>query len=249
MVEIWEKVVRTTQLLNDGENSIRWSRNVEDTGHRGVWSSAGKLASPKVWRGRSNRHYTPDIRPTLWLGSHACREPLPANEGPEPLAADWKGTDERWSNGENQAAAGPWLTRQKAGDRTSKVFVMPPDFRCRTTTAAEAMASPRMGSEHRQCPKSDPAPAELRTGRSPRTSETTNPRIRALTGTPGGDIRVMSRTLPVSDLEPHANDRLSDDTQAGVVVAGVSSHELVGLIDRDRLLMGGDPFGLFDDDP
>ena len=57
------------------------------------------------------------------------------------------------------------------------------------------------------------------------------------------------RTPQRSDLESHAHDRLSDDTQAGVVVAGVPSHELVGLIDWDRVLMGGDPLGLFDDDP
>src|SRR5476649_1933176 len=47
-----------------------------------------------------------------------------------------------------------------------------------------------------------------------------------------------------SDLKPHRNDRLSDHPQAGVVAASVPSHELVGLIDRDCFLMGGDPFGL-----
>ena len=50
MVGIWEEVVRTTQLLNDGENSIRWSRDVEDTGHRGVWSSAGETGANQ-WSG------------------------------------------------------------------------------------------------------------------------------------------------------------------------------------------------------
>jgi len=42
MVEIGEEVVRTTQLLNDGENSIRWSRDVEDTGHRGSGVARGR---------------------------------------------------------------------------------------------------------------------------------------------------------------------------------------------------------------
>jgi len=54
---------------------------------------------------------------------------------------------------------------------------------------------------------------------------------------------------PGSNLKSHANDRLSDRAQAGMVVAGVPSHELVGVIDRDRFPLGGDPLGLFDDDP
>jgi hypothetical protein len=52
-----------------------------------------------------------------------------------------------------------------------------------------------------------------------------------------------------SDLEPYANDCLGDDTQAGVVVACVSPHELVGLIHRDRVLIGGHSLGLFDNNP
>jgi hypothetical protein len=36
---------------------------------------------------------------------------------------------------------------------------------------------------------------------------------------------------------------------ADVVVAGVCAYELVSLIDRDPLALGGDPLGLFDDDP
>src|SRR5450631_4909968 len=48
-------------------------------------------------------------------------------------------------------------------------------------------------------------------------------------------------SLPGSDLEPHANDRLGDHAQAGVVVAGVPAHELVGVIDRDRFPVRGDP--------
>ena len=54
---------------------------------------------------------------------------------------------------------------------------------------------------------------------------------------------------PGSDLKSHANDRHSDRAQAGVVVAGVPAHELVGVIDRDRFPLRGDPLGLFDDDP
>jgi hypothetical protein len=54
---------------------------------------------------------------------------------------------------------------------------------------------------------------------------------------------------PGSDLESHAHDRLGDHAQAGVVVAGVTAHELVGVIDCDRLPLGGDPLGLFDDNP
>jgi hypothetical protein len=52
-----------------------------------------------------------------------------------------------------------------------------------------------------------------------------------------------------SDLKPHLNDRLGNRSQAGVVVAGVRVYELVGLIDRDSMALGGDPLGLFDDDP
>jgi len=54
---------------------------------------------------------------------------------------------------------------------------------------------------------------------------------------------------PGSDLKSHPHDRLGDRAQAGVVVAGVTAHELVGVIDRDRLPLGGDPLGLFHDDP
>ena len=51
-----------------------------------------------------------------------------------------------------------------------------------------------------------------------------------------------------SDLEPHRNDCLSDRTDAGVVAARVSAHQMEGLIHRDRMLLGRDPLGLFDDD-
>ena len=68
----------------------------------------------------------------------------------------------------------------------------------------------------------------------------------------GAGRRVAGRSyceLPRSNLKSHTNDCLSDRAQAGVVVAGVSAHELVGVIDRDRFPVGGDPLGLFDDDP
>ena len=52
-----------------------------------------------------------------------------------------------------------------------------------------------------------------------------------------------------SDLKPHRNDGLGDHPQARVVAARVPAHALVGLIDRDRFLLSGDPLGLFDDDP
>jgi hypothetical protein len=52
-----------------------------------------------------------------------------------------------------------------------------------------------------------------------------------------------------SDLKPHGNNRLSNDPQAGVVVADMPAHQLVCLVNRDRVLACGDPFGLFDDDP
>jgi hypothetical protein len=54
---------------------------------------------------------------------------------------------------------------------------------------------------------------------------------------------------PGSDLKPHLDDRLGNRAQAGVVVTGVRAYELVGMIDRDRVLLGGDPLGLFNDDP
>jgi hypothetical protein len=54
---------------------------------------------------------------------------------------------------------------------------------------------------------------------------------------------------PGSDLKSHANDRLSDRAQAGVVVAGVPAHELIGVIDRDRFPLRRDPLGLFDNNP
>ena len=54
---------------------------------------------------------------------------------------------------------------------------------------------------------------------------------------------------PSSDLKPHLNDCLGNCSQAGVVVAGVRAYELVGLIDSDSMALGGDPLGLFDDDP
>jgi len=55
--------------------------------------------------------------------------------------------------------------------------------------------------------------------------------------------------LPSSDLKPHLNDRLGNCSQAGVVIAGMRAYELVGLIDSDSMALGGDPLGLFDDDP
>ena len=63
-------------------------------------------------------------------------------------------------------------------------------------------------------------------------------------GTPDGRGRATG-----SDLKSHANDRLSDRAQAGVVVAGVPAHELVGVIDRNRFPLRRDPLGLFEDDP
>jgi len=42
-------------------------------------------------------------------------------------------------------------------------------------------------------------------------------------------------------LKPHGNDRFGDHPHAGVVVAGVPAHVMVGLIDRKRVLLGGDP--------
>ena len=53
---------------------------------------------------------------------------------------------------------------------------------------------------------------------------------------------------PGSDLKPHLNDRLCNRPQAGAVVTGVRTYELEGLTDRDRMPLGGDPLGLFDDD-
>src|SRR5450631_2082108 len=64
-----------------------------------------------------------------------------------------------------------------------------------------------------------------------------------------GGRRTSPRTAAGSDLKPYGNDRLRDHSQAGVVVAGVPAHALVGLIDADRVLMRGDPFGLLDDNP
>jgi len=43
---------------------------------------------------------------------------------------------------------------------------------------------------------------------------------------------------PGSDLKSHPHDCLSDRAQAGVVVAGVTVHELVGVIDRERGIDG-----------
>ena len=54
---------------------------------------------------------------------------------------------------------------------------------------------------------------------------------------------------PGSDLKSHANDCLSDRAQAGVVLAGVPAHELVGVIDRNRFPLRRDPLGLFDNNP
>ena len=80
-------------------------------------------------------------------------------------------------------------------------------------------------------------------------------RLVAEDGSCGQDVGALWETRdrrgrpPGSDLKSHTHDRLSDGAQAGVVVAGVPAHELVGVIDRDRFPLGGDPFGLFDDDP
>jgi len=68
----------------------------------------------------------------------------------------------------------------------------------------------------------------------------------------GACRRVAGRSScepPRSDPKSHSNDRLSDRAQAGVVAAGVAAHELVGMIDRDRFPLGGNPFGLLDNDP
>src|ERR1035437_4952628 len=54
---------------------------------------------------------------------------------------------------------------------------------------------------------------------------------------------------PRSDPQSHPNDGLSDRAQAGVVVAGVPAHELVGVIDRDRFVLRRDPLCLFDKNP
>src|SRR5665811_1231966 len=100
----------------------------------------------------------------------------------------------------------------------------------------------------------------LQTGRQP-------PRFRSSTGTsPRGqgsrgarqfkqytqnrqNVEPEIRLFRRSDLEPHSNDCLSDGTDAGVVAARVSAHQMEGLIHRDRVLLGCDPLGLFDDDP
>src|SRR5450631_3621858 len=58
-----------------------------------------------------------------------------------------------------------------------------------------------------------------------------------------------SCTAQRSDAKSHTDDCLSDRAQAGVVASGVAAHELVGVIDRDRFPLGGDPLGLFDNDP
>ena len=46
-----------------------------------------------------------------------------------------------------------------------------------------------------------------------------------------------------------STDRPGDDPQVRLVAARSPTHELVGLIDRDCVLLGGDLLGLFDDDP
>ena len=70
-------------------------------------------------------------------------------------------------------------------------------------------------------------------------------------GTPGGTFGSygVGRLIAASDLKPHGDNRLGDQPKAGVVVSGVPAHELVGLIDGDRVLVSGDSLGLFDDDP
>jgi hypothetical protein len=47
----------------------------------------------------------------------------------------------------------------------------------------------------------------------------------------------------------HLNDNLSNRRPAGVVVTGVRAYALIGPIDRDPMLLGGDPICPFDDDP
>jgi len=66
-----------------------------------------------------------------------------------------------------------------------------------------------------------------------------------------GDARTPARAWnpPGSDLEPYLNDRLSDCPQAGVVVTRVRAYALVGLVNREPMALGGDPLGLFNDDP
>ena len=97
----------------------------------------------------------------------------------------------------------------------------------------------------------------------PRTRETTQPgtlstfdtRLEPMTGpvdnvwVPCGKRQIGGGRPRGSDLKSHPNDCLSDRSQAGVVVAGVPAHELVGVLDRDRSPLRGDPLGLLDDDP
>jgi CHAT domain/Trypsin-like peptidase domain len=69
------------------------------------------------------------------------------------------------------------------------------------------------------------------------------------TGSPGQVHGAGLVGPPGSDLKTHLNDRLGNRPQADVVVTGVRAHEFECLSDRDRMAMGGDPLGLFDDDP
>lgn len=69
---------------------------------------------------------------------------------------------------------------------------------------------------------------------------------------PGSDMNLSptdSSWSPTSDVKPHADDRLCNFPQAGVVVTCVRAHALVGLIDRDLALVGGYPLGLLNDYP
>jgi hypothetical protein len=61
-----------------------------------------------------------------------------------------------------------------------------------------------------------------------------------------GFVGCLQATAAPSDVKPDGNNGFGDNTQAGVVVAGVSAHPLVGLIDRERMLVGDDPLGLLD---
>ena len=54
---------------------------------------------------------------------------------------------------------------------------------------------------------------------------------------------------PAQTLRPTPTIASATTRRLVLLFASVPSHELVGLIDPDRVLMGGDPFCLFDDDP
>jgi hypothetical protein len=59
------------------------------------------------------------------------------------------------------------------------------------------------------------------------------------------DSRSVFRGRGRSDLTAYGNNRLGDHPHAVVVVAGMAAHPQVGLVDRERVLVGGDSLGLF----